>query len=60
VILGVYIYILFELNFVVIVNGFLCKDVMVVIVEDFLLRGLDKVGDMSNMLGFVVILVFVM
>jgi len=43
-----------DLKSEVTVNGFPCKDAMAVTAEDFLLRGLDKAGDTSNMLGFVV------
>eukprot|EP00253_Pinus_taeda_P034467 PITA_34467 len=43
----------------VIVNGFPCKNAMTVTADDFRLRGLDKPGDTSNQLGFVVTPAFV-
>jgi len=41
-----------DLKSKVIVNGFPCKDAAMVTAYDFMLRGLDKAGDTSNMLGF--------
>jgi len=49
-----------DLKSEVIVNGFPCKDAMMVTADDFLLKGLDKPGDTSNRLGFVVTPAFVM
>jgi len=42
------------------VNGFPCKDAMMVTADDFLFKGLDKAGNTDNSLGLAVTQVFVM
>jgi len=49
-----------ELNFAVLVNGFVCKNANMVSADDFLFRGLDNPRNANNMLGSVVTPVNVM
>ena len=49
-----------ELIIAVLVNGFACKNAMMVSADDFFFRGLEKPGDTSNILGSMVTPVNVM
>lgn len=49
-----------DLKSQVIVNGFPCKNPMLVTADDFVFKGLDKPGNTKNQLGFVVTPAFVM